>query len=64
MGPRTHLWICACKAVCLPPDLQVSMDPRPRLWICACKTASLAPEKQVYMVPPYICCFFQANQPD
>ena len=44
MGHCPHLWICACKAASLPPDLRVSMGPRRRLWICECKIASLAQE--------------------
>ena len=27
MGSRPHLWICACKTACLPPELIVSMGP-------------------------------------
>ena len=31
MGPRPHLWICACKTDTLGIELQVSMGSRPQL---------------------------------
>ena len=39
MGPRPHLWICACKTEALGPELQLSMGPRPLLWFGSLKTA-------------------------
>ena len=62
MDPRPQLWICTCKAECLPPDKLVSMGPRPRLRICACKTTSLAPELHACMGPSTHLCFFYAKQ--
>ena len=62
MGPRPHLWICACKTAYLPPELIVSMGPRPHLWICANKTASLAPKSEVQWVPDLTCGFVHAKQ--
>ena len=62
MVPRPHLWICACKTACLPPELLVSMRPRPHLWICANNTACLTPKLQVFMGPDLTCGFVNAKQ--
>ena len=61
IDPRPQLWICTCKAACLPPDKQVSMCSRPRLRICACKTTSLAPELHACIGPSTHLCFFHAK---
>ena len=41
MGPRPHLWLCACKTVCLASELLVSMSTSPHRVAFACKTATL-----------------------
>ena len=37
MGPRPHLWFCACKTACLASEMLVSMGPSPHLYLLHAK---------------------------
>ena len=61
MGPRTRLWVSACKTACLASELLVSMGPSPHLWFLHAKQRLLDPNNKSLCVPDLICGFCMQN---
>ena len=64
MGPRPHLWICACKTSLLPPELIVSMGPRPHLWFLIAKQRLFVQNYKSLWVPDLTCRFVHEKHRD
>ena len=57
MGPRPHLWICACRTAYLLPELIVSMGPSPHVWFLDAKQKPLGQNNKSLWVPALNCGF-------
>ena len=58
VGPRTHLWFCACKTACLPLELLVSIGPSPHVWFLDAKQQLLDQHTNLYgyQTSPVVLC--------
>ena len=61
MGPRLHLWFCACKTAWLAPEILVSMGSSPHLSFLHVKQRRLDPNNKSLWVPDITCRFVHAK---